>query len=193
MDLTELYDLHERGELSSNDQRWMQVQQQLSDVVGAAVRRNARNLHGQTLDNAIIEVEGALLQKFVSKRFSPREGRPLNPLLQVVIRNELLSLFRRNKSPSTVGFDGAETVWEGNAMTVSTDLFGRVRNNLGEYRFPEHNHIREAILAYFLTKQKYPGPLFLQGFGVSVGKRRAVYNAAVVDLNCAMTDLCDAR
>lgn len=196
MDLTELYDLHERGDLGSDDPRWDDVQTLLRETAKAEVRRSARRLYGEPLESAIDQVEGLLLQKFISRRFSPRNGRCLEPLLRTTCRNDLISVFRKSRSPSAVGFDGAEASWENTRTPVVTsdrlDLFGTIRGSLPPFRFREHAHVRESLLAVFLTHHRLPGPSHLASLGVASSRRQTVYNAAVVDLNQAMMRICDA-
>ncbi len=192
--LTELYDLHERGELDSMDQRWNIVARLIHKIVVTEVTKSAKRLYGEPLEAAIVDVEGTVLHKFIGKRFTPRRTPTIEPLLRVTCRNDMLTMFRRSKSPSTVGFDGAEAAWTSDHKPITDeriDMFGRIRGNLETFRFHEHTHVREALLAVFLSQHKYPGPGFLSPLGVGATQRQDVYNAAVVDLNCAMMGICD--
>lgn len=184
--ITELYDLYVAGSLPSDDARWNEVEAELLSIAESVVRRSARNVHGPALTDAIEDVHSALLQKFIRRRLS-RIGPDLKGLLRMAARNEMTSSFRRRKSPSTVGFAGAERTWKATSdvATDAPDIFAEVRARFDEFRFPTHGYARDGILAFFLSNTDYPGEQYLEGFGVDNRERKDVYNAALFDINSA--------
>lgn len=197
-ELTSLYALHKRGELAHDDPRWGDVQEEINRVVKDVVSKSARNLYGEPLVACIDDVELAILRKFVEKRLEHR-GDAIDPLIRWSARNDMLSHFRRSRSPCAVSFDGAEKAWEHQdeqrdepGDDAEPDLFDRVRAAMPPFRFQEHPFVRDGILAFFLTHHNYPGPGYLHAFGVHHSVRPSVYNAALFDVNSAMIQLCEA-
>lgn len=199
--LTELYEAHRKGEMPRADPRWEEVPDLLHKFASRVTRSQTHarataqgRLYGTVVEDRIHDVATVLLTKFLEGRLNHR-GPAIEPLLSTVARRELATAFRRSRSPSTVGFDGAEKTWQGDngPREQKGELFPVLQSSLRHFRFPEYPHVREALLAFFLSTSRYPGPHYLHPFGVHKDLRPAVYNAAVFDLNRAMVSQCDAE
>jgi hypothetical protein len=190
--ITELYDLHRDGTLGDHDPRWKVVERELRRLAAREVGRANGRLYGEPRRSRVEDVYTRLLCKFLERRFNYR-GESMDGLLASAARNDTHDSFRRSRSPSTVYFDGAEHRWADDRMPVDhvdPDVFGVVRQGMSDFRFPEHPHVREAVLSFFLTNSRYPGSSFLHALTVPHATRSAVYNAAVVDINTAMMAAC---
>ncbi len=192
--LTFLYDQYGVGNLDSTDRRWQRVNDIIVDFTKNEVTRISKDLYGPPLEAAVDVVTREILAKFISKRLNRQLGQAtIEPLLRFAIRNDLMSHFRRSRSPSTVTHEanhGTGVMLMGGSMSPDRDVFHNTRQHFGEFRFPEWSMVREAILAFFLTRMKYPGHRFLNLFGVNTRDRVAVYNAALFDINRAMIAHC---
>jgi hypothetical protein len=190
--LTELYALHRAGKLPGTDKRWLDVSRDLCKLARQVVEAGSRDLYGTPVELAIEDVGTALLQKFVACKLD-HSGAGIEPLLRTAARNDMLSYYRRSRSPTASSFDGAEQTWEKEAERAepTDDMFARARAFMPPFRFAEYPHVRDAVLAFFLTHWTYPGAGFLHPFGVHHSIRQPVYNAAVFDLNRAMIRICE--
>lgn len=194
--LTLLYDQHKAGTLSgTDDEAWGYVQEQIRRFARMAVCALSPRLFGEPLEQRVDDVYTRLITKFLEGRLD-YQGDTMEPLLQRAARNDARDSFRRSRSATAVCFDGAEETWESRSRHVepdepdaSHDLFGAVRSKLDPFRFPEHPHVRECVLAQLLTTGAYPGPSALHSLSVHPDHRLAVYNAAVVDINTAVQEL----
>ena len=195
IDLTELYIKHTRGELPGDDAEWSTVQQELRiiavSVCSSTARASSRQgqLFGSVLEARIEDVYTVLLVKFIEKKL-PFRGASIMPLLVTTARNELFTSFRRDRSPCTVCFDGAEETWhsEDRPWEDDEDLFALLRARLHTFRFPEYLYVREALLAFILSTKRYPGDHFLNSFGLPRDIRVTVYNAAIYQINTAIAE-----
>ena len=197
--LTELYKAYRGGKMPRDDPRWEEVPKLLHKIARGVTHSQTRaksatqgQLYGAVMDDRIEDVSTVLLTKFLEGRFDFR-GQTIEPLLFTVARRELATAFRRSRSPSTVGFEGDEKTWQGDdgPREQQSDLFVVLLARLRHFRFPEYPHVREALLAFFMATNRYPGHHYLHPFGVHKDLREAVYNAAVFDLNLAMINQCD--
>lgn len=196
MTLEELYRLHCDGAMGRLDSRWDQVQDELRGIAVSVVRsvssrRTGQELYGSPMDDRVEDVYTAILSKFIEKKLNARSS--FTSVLMTAARNALLDAFRASSSPSaTVGFDGADETWQDHERPVPKDLFMQVRQRLRSFRWAEFPHVRESLLAYFLTHHTFPGAAFLGHFEVEPHLRTSVYNAAVYDLNCALLEVVQA-
>jgi len=192
-ELTTLYSQHVAGKLASNDQRWNRVSTMLMCFCKCEATRLAKDLYGQPLEACVENLYTALISKFVKKKLR-HQTSTIEPLLRFAARNDLMSYFRRSRSPSAVTHEsshGDGLMIMGGRMRPDRDLFNVVRQNMASFRFQEWSWVREAILAVFLTRTIYPGPTFLQTFGVKDHEQEAVYNAALYDINRAIMAICE--
>jgi hypothetical protein len=190
--LTELYNLHKHKCLPRSDPRWAEVQSILAGVArktceNVKARSHQGALYGAAIEQRYEDIYTALLTKFLERRLN-HNRLSIEPLLSSIARNELATSFRRGRSPSAVYFEGAEETWEGDQgpRQQNGNLFETIRDRLPAFRFQEYPHVREALLAFFLMTNRYPGHHFLHAFGVRRDERVAVYNAALYDINGAM-------
>lgn len=193
--LEALYRLHVQGQLDGHDQRWLEVHSLLEWLGDAAVRKFARGLSEAQILEQAEEVGGELMRKFIEKRFQA-DDCSLTTVLWTSARNAMHSSFRRSRSPTAIGLaPKAHSRHQAAAVRptkdvesglMDGDLFGKVRNRFGQFRFGEFEFAREIVLAFLLTHGKYPGPGYLHMLGVHYSIRVVVYNAAVVDINRAI-------
>lgn len=192
-DINSLCERHERGRLAGSDARWTQVEELLMAITTQEVKRTAAGIYGMPLEHLVDQVYTAVLSKFISKKFRDRRGKA-HIIIRKAARNETISALRRSRSPSSVGFDGAEETWEAGASVAERPgVVAQVEVYLRDFRFPEYEAARGAVLGFFSANGGYPGPAFVTQFGVPQDVARPVYNAAVCDLNTAMLEVVDAR
>lgn len=187
--LTELYDLHHAGLLDGLDARWNSVHRLLRQVAVNVVRRRASDLYGEPAEARIEDVFTSILTKFLTCKF-PYNGDSIDSLLQTAATRDLMSAFRRSNSVCTHSVHGEERDIEA-FDSESRNLFEVVREALPPFRFPEHQFVREAMLAFMLCSGDYPGRRWLRGFGVRQSMQTCIYNAAVVDINRAMVEVAE--
>jgi hypothetical protein len=192
--ITELYDAHERGELTEHDARWKTVCKHLGRIAAATVAGSSKGLYGEPFNTAVMAVETELLRKFIKKKFGGRSQDTIDSLLGTTARNDLYAHFRRSKSPTPVYFDGAEETWESPKSTPEHehDIFGEVRKMMRPVRFVEYPHAKEIVLAAFLATGKMPDSRVLELAGVKKTERQAVLNSIIFSINNAMMGLCSA-
>lgn len=184
--LTAMYRTHEAGALGQNDRRWLYIQETVYRLTADTITKGTRGLFGGPLDRIIEEVQGAVLGKFITKKYTI-DGTTIEPVLRATILNEMRSVLRKSQSVTPVSMaSGCEAESEVTGGD-DDDLFNHVRQKLRQpFRFAEAPHVREAVLAFLLTSARFPPQSFIGSMGVPPALRRHVFNAAVFDINEAI-------
>lgn len=210
--LTELYQAHVNGRLGGHDPMWREVERQLKSLARSTAARLLKagswqgRLYGESFQARVEDVYTVLLCKFIDRRFS-HTADSIDSLLATTARNELMTALRKSRSPSTVSFheNTANRVTRGRVERMresvecataptainDADIFLRIRERMGIFRFGEYAYVRDALLSCFLGTRTYPGSHWLASLSVRSAERQAVYNAAIVSINRAIMDVVD--
>lgn len=185
--LTDLYRLHEANTLGMDDRRWLVIQESIYRLTSTTITKSMRGLFGGPLNRVIEEVQGAVLGKFITRKYTI-DGDTIEPVLRATILNEMRSVLRKSQSVTPVAMSkGYESEGGENGAADDDDLFDHVRQKLRQpFRFAEAPHVREAVLAFLLTSARFPPQSFIGSMGVPPALRRHVFNAAVFDINEAI-------
>lgn len=185
-DLSTLYLAHLRGELGTNDPRWLSVTEQIHEYVRTCAERQVRNLYGEPLNTIIDKTTLSVQSKFIERKMTARTGNIMH-ILSVTVRRDLMSAIRDDKSPTTVVLMGdVKRTSRERPVAQNADPFDRVRDSMRTFRWTRFPYAREIILSFLLSTHEYPGPEALRCLRVPPTERRAVYNSALFDINCAV-------
>lgn len=188
MKLRDYYQLHVQDQLARDDPRWGIVQELLRQVAYSVVKRNARGIYGQAIENLADDVEARLLMKFLGKRLDFTVS--FDSMLGTAARREFLSAVRRKPRAATnvgVRIDAWDEIasLERSARLEPDEVFDGIRGHMPPFRFQEYPHVRDGLLTAFLSTGRYPGLAFLSVYAVHAAVRKACYSAAIFDINRA--------
>lgn len=189
--LEDLYHAHIRDELGTHDALWSTVQRIIEQQTKQVCRTAAHGLHSEPLRQIVVEVQGEILRKFLQRRLPGLRSGAFPAAFCRTVRNAMTDAFRARRSPCTVSTKNGmrDDPYEPSFDESETEMVNRLRNHLGQFRFNEYHHLREAILNVLIARHTFPGVKFVSAFGVPPRLRQVVYNAAVADINIALTEL----
>ena len=192
--IEDAYRKHYAG-VEITDLDWTPAQDAFRAISVIAVQRAAskHNIARRTWEELISNVECELVEKFVSLGFgAPDSINNFQAFLRTTAFRATITVLRKIKSPLAGRLESDQLLRPAPESSLpDDDLFLRIRQSMGPFRFPEFALARDVLLSLRLATGGYPGHEFLKF--VPAPSRLACYVAAVFDINSSIMGLVNVR